>query len=174
MDLALDLLFIFLLRTLDVGLGTVRIVLLGRGKRGTAAALGFLEAMIWVIAASRVLSALDDPWRMVAFAAGFAAGTYLGSWVEQWLAIGQSLIRVVAPVISDPVAPLLRSRGIPATTFNGEGQEGEVTLTLSVVSRKKVPQVVELVHSANPEAFVTEDQTASIDLPSRHNRDVRK
>ena len=174
MGIALDLLFIFFLRTVDVGVGTVRIVLLGRGKRGPAAALGFVESLIWVVAASRVLAALDDPWRMVAFAAGFAAGTYLGSWVEQWLAIGQSLIRVVAPITTDPVAPLLRSNGFPATIFTGEGQGGDVRLTISVVPRKEVPQVLQLVQAANPRAFVTEDQTSSINLLRRHNRDVRK
>lgn len=174
MNLVFDLLFIFVLRTIDVGVGTVRIVLLGRGKRRTAALLGFFESLIWVLAASRVLSTLDDPWRMVAFAAGFAAGTYLGSLVEQWLAIGQSLIRVVAPTSTDPVAPLLHANGFPATIFTGQGYEGTVRLTLAVVPRKQVPHVIELVQTANPEAFVTEDQTSSIELASRHNRDVRK
>lgn len=174
MDITFDLLFIFTLRTIDVGIGTVRIVLLGRGKRGTAAALGFAESLIWVIAVSRVLDGLDDPLRMVAFAAGFAAGTYAGSLVEEWLAIGQSLVRVVAPVETDQVAPLLRGQGFGATVFNGDGLDGEVRLTLSVVPRKRVAEVTRLVHEANPEAFVTVEGTASIDLAARHNRYVRK
>ncbi len=174
MSLAFDLVLIFVLRAIDVGLATVRIVLLGRGKRGTASMLGFVESLIWVLAASRVLAALDDPWRMVAFAAGFATGTYVGSMVEQWLAIGQSLIRVVAPTSSDPVAPVLRANGFPATIFSGEGSEGDVRLTLAVVPRRQVPEVIDLVHTVNPVAFVTEDQTSSIDLAARHDRDVRK
>lgn len=174
MELTLDLLFIFVLRTVDVGIGTVRIVLLGRGKRGTAAALGFAESLIWVIAVSRVLEGLDDPLRMVAFAAGFAAGTYAGSMVEEWLAIGQSLVRIVAPVQTDQVAPLLREQGFGATVFNGDGLDGEIRLTMSVVPRKRVTQVAELIRHANPDAYVTVDQTASIDLAARHNRDVRK
>src|SRR3970040_598006 len=97
MDAALDLIIIFTLRLLDVGMATVRIVLLGRGRRGPAAALGFVEALIWVLAITRVLGGLNDPARMVAFALGFAAGTYLGSVVEEWLALGQALGRVLAP-----------------------------------------------------------------------------
>ncbi len=174
MSLALDLLIIFILRTVDVGLGTVRIVLLGRGRRGVAAGLGFVESLLWVVAVSRVLSGLDDPWRMFAFAAGFAAGTYVGSLVENWLAIGQSLVRVVAPVSTDPVAPALQEGGFGATIFTGQGHEGEVRLTLSVVPRKRLREVVNLVREVNPDAFVTEDQTSWIDTSSRHNRDVRK
>ncbi len=174
MELALDLIIIFALRTIDVGIATVRIVLLGRGKRATAAGLGFAESLIWVVAVSRVLSGLDDPWRMVAFAAGFAAGTYIGSLVEEWLAIGQSLIRVVAPVETDQVAPLLRAKGFGATVLNGDGLEGEVRLTLAVVPRRKVAEATSVIHAANPKAYVTIDQTASIDLGARRNRDVRK
>jgi uncharacterized protein YebE (UPF0316 family) len=174
MDITIDLLFIFALRTVDVGIGTVRIVLLGRGKRGAAATLGFFESLLWVIAVSRVLDGLDDPLRMVAFAAGFAAGTYAGSLVEEWIAMGQSLVRIVAPTSTTQVAPLLRDRGFAATVFDGDGLEGEVRLTLSVVPRKQLAEVTALVRVANPEAFVTVDQTASIDLVARHNRDVRK
>ena len=174
MHIALDLLVIFALRAIDVGIATVRIVLLGRGKRTMAAGLGFVESLIWVVAVSRVLSGLDDPWRMVAFAAGFAAGTYVGSLVEEWLAIGQSLVRVVAPIETDQIAPLLREKGFGATVFNGDGMEGEVRLTLAVVPRRKVTEVTKLIERANPDAFVTIDQTASIDVSARHERTVRR
>jgi uncharacterized protein YebE (UPF0316 family) len=174
MDLVLDLLIIFCLRLLDVGMSTVRIVLLGRGRRGPAAMLGFVESLIWVIAIARVLDGLEDPARMVAFALGFAAGTYSGSIVEEWLALGQSLIRIVAPVHTGPVAPLLRDRGYGATVINAGGLAGEVRVTFSVVPRKEVPAVTRLIHEANPEAFVTVDQTATVDLAARHDRDVRK
>lgn len=174
MDLALDLVFIFSLRLLDVGIGTVRIVLIGRGRRGPAAALGFVEALIWVIAVSRVLSGLEDPARMVAFALGFAAGTYVGSMVEEWLALGQSLIRVVAPVQTDQVAPILRRRGYGATVVNGDGLSGEVRVTFSIVPRKEVWSVTRLIHQANPEAYVSVEQTSTIDLAERHGGDVQK
>lgn len=174
MDLVLDLLIIFTLRLLDVGMSTVRIVLLGRGRRGPAAALGFVEALIWVIAISRVLSGLQDPARMVAFALGFAAGTYMGSVVEEWLALGQSLIRIVAPTRTDQVAPLLRKRGYGATVLNGDGLSGEVRVTFCVVPRKEVSAVTRLIHEANSEAYVTIDQTSTIDLAERHGGDVHK
>jgi uncharacterized protein YebE (UPF0316 family) len=171
---AVDLIFIFVLRLLDVGMSTVRIVLLGRGRRGPAALLGFFEALVWVIAISRVMSGLEDPARMIAFALGFAAGTYAGSVVEEWLALGQSLIRVVAPVETDSVGPMLRAQGYGATVINGDGLLGEVRVTFCVVPRKKVWEVTQLIHEANPEAFVTVDQTSTVDLAARHGSDVHR
>jgi uncharacterized protein YebE (UPF0316 family) len=55
-DLILDLIIIFVLRALDVGIAMVRIVLLGRGRRAIAAGLGFVEAIVWVVAVARVLA----------------------------------------------------------------------------------------------------------------------
>jgi uncharacterized protein YebE (UPF0316 family) len=174
MGFIFDLLLIFTLRLLDVGMSTVRIVLLGRGRRGPAAVLGFFEALVWVIAISRVMSGLDDPARMVAFALGFAAGTYVGSMVEEWLALGQSLIRIVAPVVTAPVAPLLREQGYGATVLNGDGLSGEVRVTFCVIPRKKVWEVTRLIHEANPATFVTVDQTSTVDLAARHGDDVHR
>lgn len=173
MDLTIDLLVIFLLRLVDVGLSTVRIVLLGRGRRGPAALLGFFESLIWVLAVARVLDGLDDPLRLVAFAAGFAAGTYVGSMVEEWLALGQAMVRIIAPVESTPVADKLRDEDIAATVLNGDGRDGEVRLTFCVLPRKKVSGVLRLIQKTNSEAYVTVDQTTSIDL-RRQDRGVRK
>jgi uncharacterized protein YebE (UPF0316 family) len=174
MELFLDLIIIFTLRMIDVALATLRIVFLSRGRKGTAAALAMVEGLIWVVAITRVISAgLEDPERIVAFAAGFAAGTYVGALVEQRLALGQSLVRVVAPVDTPQVAGILRQQGFGATVINGDGFEGEVRLTFSVVPRKKVKEVTRLVHEVNAHAFVTVEQTTSLDLHARHGRDVR-
>ena len=174
MPLVLDLLLIFVLRALDVGMATVRIVLVSRGKKGTATVIGFFEALIWVIAVARVLEALDDPLRMIAFAAGFAAGTYVGSMVEEWLAIGQSMVRIVTPTSAGQIAPLLREKGFGATVLNGDGMNGEVRVTFTVLPRKRIEEILKLVKELSPEAYVTIDNTASIDLHHRQERSVRK
>lgn len=174
MALALDLLFIFVLRLLDVGMATVRIVLLSKGRKLAATALGFVEALIWVLAMARVLDGLNDPLRMIAFAAGFAAGTYLGALVEEWMALGQVLVRVISPVGSPPVADMLRASNFGATVVNGDGLAGEVRVTFSVVPRREIKRVSDLIRLTSPEAYVPLETTTSIDNPHRHERDVRK
>lgn len=169
-QLLLDLILIFTLRSLDVGIATVRIVVLGRGRRGLAAGLGFVEAIVWVVAVARVLDGIDDPARMIAFAAGFAIGTYLGSIVEEWLALGQAVVRIVAPVESPMVAPHLREMGLGATVFNGDGLEGEVRLTLCVVERKRLGDVRRVINTVNPAAYVTVEDTSSVDVVGVESR----
>ena len=41
---------IFFARVCDVTLGTIRIIMVGRGKRNIAPLLGFCEVFIWIVA----------------------------------------------------------------------------------------------------------------------------
>lgn len=174
MALVLDLVIIFILRAIDVGMATVRIVLLSRGRKGAAAAIGFFECLIWVVAVSRVLTGLDDPLRMIAFAAGFAAGTYFGSMVEEWLAIGQTLIRVITSSEREGVATAIRAKGFGATVLNGDGLNGDVRVTFTVIPRKRVDEVLAVVNEIAPDAYLTIEDTAAPEWRQRFDRVVKR
>ncbi len=160
METLLGALLIFALRVIDVSLGTLRIVLLTRGDRWRAGLAGFFESLTWVVAASQVITNLDNPLRLVAFAAGFATGTVVGATVERWLAVGKCMIRIVTPASSVSVAPALRSAGFGVTVVDAEGMGGDVTIAFTVVPRRRADEVLSIVRHVEPEAFVTvEDVT---------------
>jgi uncharacterized protein YebE (UPF0316 family) len=160
MDLLFDCVLIVVLRLADVSIGTVRIILLTRGSRWRASGIGFVETLIWVFAVTIVLRELNDPVRMVAYAFGFGLGTLLGVTVERWLAVGTVLVQVVAPVTSPSSAPALREEGLRVTELNGEGRDGPVRMLISVVPRRKVARVLQVVERVNPAAFVTTEDVA--------------
>lgn len=167
MELALAALLIFGMRLLDVSAGTLRIVMLVRGRRRWAGLLGFLESLIWVLAAGQVLGDLDQPVKIVAYAGGFASGTMLGATIERWLAMGSVLVRVVAPIESPHAYERIREMGFPVTVLNGEGRDGAVRLWLCVVSRKAVGTVLDSIAEVNPQAFVTVEEARLPDLMAR-------
>ena len=174
MEPLVDLALIFLLRVVDVSIGTVRIVILGRGSRGRAAVLGAIEAFIWVLAAARVLDGLDDIWRMAAFAAGYGAGTALGVTMERWLAMGSALVRIVAPSSSPRAAEGLRALGYAVTVLAGDQSGDEVRVSLVVVPRRELKDVYREVARLNPEALVTIESTTQVDLAAARLKTVRK
>jgi uncharacterized protein YebE (UPF0316 family) len=174
METLLGALLIFGLRVVDVSLGTIRIVLLTRGSRWRAGALGFFESLTWVTAAGLVFNNLDTPPRLLAFAAGFATGTVLGATVERWLAVGRTMLRVVTAVGTPEVAPALRTAGFGVTVINAEGLEGEVRVAFSVIPRRKLPEAFRIVAGVNPDAFVTADSTAVPDARLLRAAGVRK
>jgi uncharacterized protein YebE (UPF0316 family) len=154
-ELIIAAITIFALRLADVSLGTLRIAFLVRSHRGWAGVVGFLESLIWVIAAAQVLSQLDQPIKMVAYAGGYAAGTMLGSTIEGWLALGDVLVRIVAPVGSPHAYEALEEKGFPVTVVNGEGRDGAVRVAFAVMSRRRATDALRIVAEVNPDAFVT-------------------
>lgn len=162
LSLVLAALLIFSLRIIDVSLGTLRIGFLVRGQRRLAGLFGFFESLIWLIAAAQVLAHLDSPVKFVAYAAGYAAGTMLGVSVERWLAIGDSIMRVVTPVDSPPIEHALREAGFFVTLLNARGRDGDVSVAFSVIPRRRVPEALKLVSQVNPSAFVTFESTTPV------------
>jgi uncharacterized protein YebE (UPF0316 family) len=173
-DVALNALLIFVLRLVDVSLATLRIVLLSRGSRWRAGLIGFFESLVWVSAAALVLANLDNRIQLVAFAFGFAAGTVVGVTIERWLALGKSILRIVVPVDSPPIAPDLRDAGFGATVLNAEGMRGEVRVVFTVLSRRQARKALSIVHGINPDAFVTLEDVTTPNLRLRRAPSVRK
>lgn len=173
-SLLLAALTIFAMRILDVSLGTLRIVMLVRGQRLHAGALGFGESLIWLLAASQVIGNLDSPIKLVAYAGGYAAGTMLGSTIERWIAMGDSLMRIVLPKDAPPVAEVLRTKGFYATVVNAEGRDGDVRIVFSVVPRKSMHEVLQTVKDISPSAFVTFEEVRTADLGIQPAARVRK
>jgi uncharacterized protein YebE (UPF0316 family) len=162
------------MRVTDVSLGAMRIVMLVRGRKWIAGALGFFESLVWVLAAGLVLTNMDSPMRVIAFAGGFAAGTVFGGTVEGWIAMGQSVLRVITPIDTPPVAPALREAGFGVTVVNAEGMEGEVRLAFTVVPRRRDSEVLSIVKRVNPDAFVTLEDVSTPELRLMRSSKVRK
>ena len=168
MDIFLAVASIFLLRLLDQTLGTLRMLYVNKGKPTFGAALGFIESAIWVVAISQVIKDLDSPFLVVGYALGFASGTIVGSYIESSIAIGDVVIRIFSPKDEDSklVADELRSQGFGVTIISGEGRDGEVSIAWCVAPRKKAKQVLNIVSSINPDAYITTESTSPINLTS--------
>jgi uncharacterized protein YebE (UPF0316 family) len=148
-------LIVFLLRTVDLTIDTLRVTSVARGRRGMVWIFGFSEALTFVIAISGVLATLADPLNIFAFAAGFATGTLVGIVIEEWVAPGHSLLRIVSPTLGLAIQKRLHAQGYGATYLAGTGQHGAISLILAYTPRRKIDEVKDLVLSEDPTAFMT-------------------
>lgn len=147
---------IFLARIADVSMGTVRILVGFRGYRLLAAAIGFCEAAIWVVAASKVIQHLDAWYLVVAYAGGFAAGNYLGLTLERRLAVGRELARIISYRGDSLLAQELSRRGWPVVELHGTRRNHEpVEVMYVVAARRRMPELLALVRQFDPEALYT-------------------
>ena len=150
-----NLIFIFFARMIDVSIGTIRVLMVMRGQRIIAAALGFFEIIIYILALSRVVTQLDQPFNLFVYALGFAGGTLIGSYFEERLAMGYLLVEVIPKVGGEELASELRLQNFGVTLLRGEGRDGPRNVLHITLSRKKLPEFYRIVNEFNPNAFIT-------------------
>ncbi len=148
-------LIIFLARVCDVSISTIRIILLSRGNRRIAPVLGFFEVIIWLIAIRQIFQHLDNVMAFIAYGAGFAAGTWMGMLIEEKLALGYLAVRAIVMSDDKSLLTALAEANHGVTTFVGEGRDGAVRLVFTIIRRKQLPEVIEIINATHPHAFIS-------------------
>ena len=146
---------IFVLRVVEMSLDTVRVLMVMRNRKGLAWILGFFQAGLFIFAIGFVLSDLENPIRILGYAAGFATGTVVGMFIEERLAIGHIQVNIVSPTFGNAVAEEMRAEGYALTEILARGKDGMVTMLSCSVRRKNVYKVRRIVNRIDPTAFIT-------------------
>lgn len=159
---------IFLARIVDVSFGTVRILVGFRGYRLLAALIGFCEAAIWVVAASKVIGHLDHGYLVIAYAAGYATGNYVGITLEKRLGVGRELARIISYCSTCNLAEELTRHGYSVVELAGRHRgQASVQVLYVVDKRRRMPELLRLVHELDPAAIYS-----VTDVKSCHGEDV--
>lgn len=144
---------IFLARTVDVSIGTIRIICISRNYRVVAALLGFFEILIWLLAISQIMKNLNVWFNYVAYAGGFAMGNFVGMSIERRIALGRVVFRII---VQEDVSSLLMrftEASYSYTVIDGQGSKGPVKLVFLVCERKDIPLIEELIRATNLKVF---------------------
>lgn len=155
-------LIVFLARFVDVTLGTMRIIFLSRGRKFLAPLLGFVEVFIWITIVSQIVRGAQNFAAYFAYAAGFAVGNYFGMVIEDKLAIGTLVIRAILPKNGNELTQRLRDAGYGVTYVDGHGASGDVVLIYTIVMRRELGQVVDIIQTTAPKAFFTVEELRSV------------
>jgi len=144
---------IFVARTCDVTLATLRSVFVSKGMRHVVPFIGFFEVLIWLVSIRQIMQHLDNPMTYLGFAGGFAMGTYVGLRIESRLALGMQVLRIITQ--GEPVELILalQKANIGNTVIDGHGSKGPVKIILTIVRRKDIELVRKLINELQPNAF---------------------
>ena len=146
---------IFCARVTDVSMGTLCMICTVRGYKLLAVFVSFVEILIWVYAASSVLTHLDNLANVVAYAGGFATGRALGMWVEGKLALGTQVLTFISRGSAQAVAERLRFADQCVTTLVGSGRDGPVAICHAILPRKLAPTAIRMAREVDPDVVVT-------------------
>jgi uncharacterized protein YebE (UPF0316 family) len=148
-------LIIFGLRVLNITLDTLRMLFTLRGMKMLSWIVGFIVSLLYVLLLTSVLSNLNDPLYIVAYAAGFATGGVIGMWIEERLPIGFTNIQIISPRRGAVMAQTLRESGYAVTEISARGKDGMVSILSLSVRRKQVLAVEKIANECDEAAFVT-------------------
>jgi len=146
-------LLVFLAEICVVTIGTIRIIFVSRGMKSLAPILGFFEVTIWLFAITKIMQNLTDVSCFFAFAGGFSVGNYLGILIEEKLAMGTTLVRIITPRNPEELVRNLTRADFGVTCLEGQGAAGPVQVVLTVVKRKEIERVTNLIKQFDPKVF---------------------
>ena len=166
---------IFLARIVDVSLGTLRIIYITKGLKNLVPIVGFFESLLWIMAIAQIMQNLTNIYTYIAFAGGFGAGSYIGMVIEQRMALGVVTVRIITKKDARDLIQHLKEERYGYTSFAAYGVSGKIRYLLTVVNRKEVPHLIQIIRKFNPHAFisvedvrqVSGDEVFSIPQPSR-------
>ncbi|NLA27505.1 MAG: DUF2179 domain-containing protein [Firmicutes bacterium] len=160
--LYISCLLIFFCRVVDVSLGTVRIIYLTRGQSTLAAAIGFFEMIIYIVALGAVMGNLDHPLNIVIYALGFSVGSFVGSKIEEKIAVGFVNVQIITMQICNGIEEALREMGFGVTSVDGSGREGPHLILYVMMKRRDLPRFLMNVKELDQNAFISIMDTRKI------------
>ena len=157
---------IFLARLADVTVATVKLMFVVNNSRKIAAILGFFEALITIMALSRIDQDANNLPAFVMYAAGFAAGTYVGMWIESKMAYGNVLVRIISKEMPEALFQYLARNKHNFSLVDGYDESGNTRVLFTICKRSSVPSLITHLEEIAPRALYTVESVkqASHDL----------
>ncbi len=153
---------IFLARMSDVTLATLRNILLSKSVKYLVPFIGFVEVLIWLLAISQIMKNLHNPVCFFAYATGYSLGIFFGIKIEERLALGLQVMRIITQKDSDELIRSLVEHSFGITTLEGHGAKGPVKVILTVIKRKDIALVRQLIEKTNPTAFYSVEDIRTV------------
>ena len=150
-------LILFIARVLDVSIGSIRTILLVKGKSLFAALFSFLEIIIWFYAVNEALINNDNIIILLFYACGYSFGTYFGSIINNKYIKGYYNIIVVTSK-NKLIIKLKKSNfGISHISLNNKK-----ILLFIIIKKKNLKNLKELINSYDKNAFIIINETKDV------------
>ena len=131
-------------KIVEISIQSLKTCMMVKGQRLKAAALGFIECLIWGLVISTIISTLGDNYLLLLFYCfGYAVGLFLGSTIEGKIAIGTSSIELIAnDENTELITTYLKEKNMGYTVFDGRGSKDKMNMIFIVLARKETPKVL--------------------------------
>ena len=150
---------IFLVRIIDVSLGTARTIIMVRGKGLIASIIGFFEVFVWFLIVREALNTTESGlFIAISYSLGFATGTYIGSIFSEKFIESNLSIEVITE--KKELADKIRKKNYGVSVLNVNGQEEIPKYMLVIeIKNKKLNSLKKLIDEFDRNAFIMIKET---------------
>lgn len=151
---------VFLVRILDVSLGTFRTIITVKGKNFYASIIGFIEVFIWFVIVKEALNTDETSiFIAISYALGFAVGTYIGGLLSSKFISGNLSVQIITNKSSE-LSNELRKNGYAVTVIDVTGKdEIEKDMLFIEINNKKLNHIKKIVERIDISAFIVINET---------------
>lgn len=157
---------IFFCRILDVSLGTLRTIVMVKGKTFLSSIIALAEGLIWFLVVREALL-FEAPTLLAklsiafAYAFGFASGTYIGGKLADKFIVGNVNVQVVTSSQSGKMLEAIRDAGYAITVLdvNTSLFQKKKYMLFCEVTTKQLEDFKALIYSLDKKAFLMVHET---------------
>jgi len=148
---------IFTLKTIEVAVAVIRIILLTKGNKIFASFISFFEVLLWIFLVSVVLIGIqENPTKAIIYALAFALGQYVGSVIEENMGIGSVRVEVIVLREHEKnLSKILRDQGYAITVFDAQGMNKPRSMLMFYVPRKKIKNLIAEIKIEQENSVIT-------------------
>lgn len=157
-------LIIFISKTIELSLGTLRLIVVANGKKVIGAILQGIIAVVWICITGVVVNNItEDPFKIVAFALGSLFGSYAGSFIEEKMALGTNmLIAIVDKNLEQIITTNLRNENYAVTVLDGKGKDKYRSVLMIMIARKRRKNIVNIIKQIDFEAMIIAENAFTV------------
>jgi uncharacterized protein YebE (UPF0316 family) len=142
----------------QVLIGTIRVIVMIKGKKVFAIIIGFFEAAIGltniILVTSNAVKTGVNFFIILFYSVGFAAGLYLGMLISQKISKDILSIQIITKHPDNDIEDLLRANGFGVTCYKGSGKDGNLKVLNVICQKTNLEQIKKLVHGIDKKAML--------------------
>ena len=157
MEIFILCLKIFSARILDVSLGTIRTIVMVKGKSFISALIGFIEVLIWFLVAREALSNGVNIFIAISYSLGYAIGIYIGSILSKLLIKSNLNVQVITE--DNNLTDKLRTEGFAVSVIDIKGKDSNKYMLIIGINNNKKDLLLERIKKLDKNAFIYINET---------------
>jgi uncharacterized protein YebE (UPF0316 family) len=149
---------IFAAIMVQVLFGTVRHLIMVRGKRALSVVIGFFEAVIALTISITVISNAVkqgiNVYHILAYGAGFSLGLLVGMIISEKITREILSVNIISKKHSDKIEHILRINGFGLTCYHGTGKDGDINILNIICKKSDLAKLQTLAYEIDSKALV--------------------